>query len=351
MKTIKQILSIALLSIFAISCSKDDGTTSTESSVAKAVYACGGISGGPTVWKDGVATTLLHNGNASVNAVVAVGSDVYAAGYDIYKSSGKIPGLVSVAKYWKNGTPISLSDGTHDAYAYDIKVVGNDVYVVGEQINPDITTSQATIWKNGVATTLTIADNGVYESRAYSLSVVGNDVYVLGAIYYNAAYSITVWKNGIATPITDKNNANTYASSIFVSGTDVYVAGRDSALNGGEVNVATVWKNGVKTSLTTGQNGDAGADDIFVLGTDVYVAGYENRIAKFWKNGTPTSLTDGINYAEAQSITVSGTDVYVAFSDYDKTIAKSVAKVWKNGTVTTYGDGINESYINSITTN
>ncbi len=114
--------------------------------------------------------------------------------------------------------------------------------------------------------------------------------------------------------------------------------------------IAVIWKNGVKTAITSGTVGDAAANSIFVVGTDVYVAGYENNAAKFWKNGTATSLSDGINFADATSIIVSGTDVSVAFSEsISRTI--NIAKVWKNGTITTYGDGIADSYINTITTN
>ena len=61
------------------------------------------------------------------------------------------------------------------------------------------------------------------------------------------------------------------------------------------------------TSLTNGTN-NAGAESVYVSGTDVYVAGYENNgtkdVAKVWKNGVGTSLTDGSNWAIARSIFV-----------------------------------------------
>ncbi|MDR2759973.1 MAG: hypothetical protein LBB78_11405, partial [Spirochaetaceae bacterium] len=105
-----------------------------------------------------------------------------------------------------------------------------------------------------------------------------------------------------------------FASSIFVSGSDVYVAGAA----GGK---AVYWKNGRKIALTDGTY-EAYAYSIFVSGSDVYVAGYENDgdqskygrngRTKYWKNGREVILTDGTYEAYAFSIFVSGSDVYVA---------------------------------------
>ena len=71
--------------------------------------------------------------------------------------------------------------------------------------------------------------------------------------------------------------------------------------------VAKIWKNGVPTALTNGAN-DARAYSVFVFGTDVYVAGYENNgtkdIAKIWKNGVASSLTNGTQNAAAYSVFV-----------------------------------------------
>ena len=86
---------------------------------------------------------------------------------------------------------------------------------------------------------------------------------------------------------------------------DVYVAGFETS---GTKRVAKVWKNGVATSLTNGSN-DASAVSVYVSGTDVYVAGAEvpnfyAHAAKVWKNGVVSSLTNGVNSAVAHSIFV-----------------------------------------------
>ena len=63
----------------------------------------------------------------------------------------------------------------------------------------------------------------------------------------------------MATLLTN-GSGPAYARSVYVSGTDVYVAGEQRE---GTKTVAKVWKNGVETSLTNGSN-DGGAYSIFV---------------------------------------------------------------------------------------
>ena len=90
--------------------------------------------------------------------VVNTEVDVYVAGFE-EKGSGY------VAKYWKNGQAIELTDGTTNAAATSISVSGNDVYVCGS------IEGNAVYWKNGNPVTLGAGN-------ATSITVSGNDVYV-----------------------------------------------------------------------------------------------------------------------------------------------------------------------------
>jgi hypothetical protein len=72
---------------------------------------------------------------------------------------------------------------------------------------------------------------------------------------------------------------------------------------------ALYWNNGVLTQLSNSPTYSA-ASQIVVSGTDVYVAGTNYLspgpfdVAGYWKNGVFVSLTDGKTFAEASSIAV-----------------------------------------------
>src|SRR5664279_4263391 len=162
-------------------------------------------------------------------------------------------------------------------------------------------------------------------------------IYIAGADISNTP---KYWKNGsgVSLPMSSGHNGGV-ATSIFVTGTDVYVGGYD-LINGSSA-LPRCWKNGtpLTVSLSTG-NISGGLPvvigyvySLFVSGTDVYLAGSQapftgNQVVTYWKNGAPFPLTDGTTVAEAKSVFISGNDVYLA--GYIQGSATS-AYYWKNG--------------------
>jgi hypothetical protein len=96
---------------------------------------------------------------------------------------------------------------------------------------------------------------------------------------------------------------------------------------------AAYCKNGVPVSLSDGSS-DAKANTITISGSDIYVAGYDGNRAVYWKNQVPVYLTDDPTTAALQSVAVEGNNVLVAGTK------GTTGTYWKNGTPVTVGDNI-----------
>lgn len=93
---------------------------------------------------------------------------------------------------------------------------------------------------------------------------------------------------------------------------------------------ATIWHNGKSTTLTNGDY-SAEANSIAVSGDDVYTVGHEmnregNSVAMLWKNGEAIALSDGKHLTDATSVYISDHDVYVIGEELES----GIATLWKN---------------------
>ena len=305
---------------------------------AKGVYVAGWENNGTVnvakYWKDGTAVSLTNGTkDAWSNSVWVAGTDVYSCGYENN-------GTKNVAKIWKNTTATLLTDGTKDAFAASVTVSGTDVYAVGWETQP-AGNDVSKIWKNGVAISLSGTTNN---SRAFSVKVFGSDVYVAG--YENNTGSAGIravakyWKNGVSVPLTDGSRV-AYGADITVVGTDVYVSGSEG---NGTVQIAKYWKNGVVVPATvTSSTIRSFLCGIAVIGTDVVMAGSDNGTPASWKNNVKTNF---VNAGDLSWLYVVGTDVYLAGYEGNGVLDK--ATVWKNGVATSLTNGTKDAIANGV---
>jgi hypothetical protein len=308
-------LLIAVLSFAALleSCSKSSPSSTTPSfTTGYNVYMAGTSNNKAVYWKNGVEVDLASQGIAQ--AITVSGSDVYVGGY--VNVSG-----VAQAAYWKNGQQnILVNSGI--SHVFGIGLNGSDFYCVGDILGPSGTvTDYATYWKNGQPFQLSPGSNG----KALSILFAGTETYISGQVWSAASDSGVVWKNedknwytigsvnALALKQTDTffvgnvgnspaywtqavlHNLNTigFATSIAISGADVYVGG-DTISSSGNYQ-AVYWKNDVVTALKN-PSMYSSVLGVAVAGSDLYAVGdyFENNTYKpaYWKNGTMIKLSD-----------------------------------------------------------
>lgn len=365
---------VFLLSLL-VSCKKHNHTSDNPPPPPPNVYVLGTEGNVALYWKNGTPskvdsqTILAHSFNNSSLAVSR--GNAYIAGARPYYNGSIQTGI---PLYWLNGIPSTLPDSSGNAFSNAIFVSGADVYEAGITEYPDTSHipystptadyprdgGRATIWKNGMPVSLPgygvvgLVDGGKYAVRTYedyvnSIYVSEADVYVSGGSFWQPAHA-GYWKNGArfdltgALSYTSSNGSAGFPSttSLFVSGSDVYVAGYETTSLGNTL--AIYWKNGASQYLSTDSTGGgSSAASVFVSGGDVYIAGWQNingySRATVWKNGTATTLTSGSTSSSAYGVYVSGSDVYVA-GDQWVAPGNYVAVYWKNGIPVTLTDGL-----------
>ena len=104
---------------------------------------------------------------------------------------------------WKNKKAIFQTDGTKKAFARSIYVVGDDIYVAGDEGDA------AKVWKNKEEF-YELTGNG----EAFCIVVYNGDVYVAGREKEGSSWVAKVWKNGKELySLADKSGAY----SIFIA--------------------------------------------------------------------------------------------------------------------------------------
>lgn len=344
----KNIYLAALLSVILFSCKKNDptvvvvtvpnpvGTPNPSVALPIVTTATVTLSGTLTVSAGG---QVISEGGAPVtergvcwglsdNPTISGSHTSDGGGLGIFTTT--IGGLTASTTYHFRAFAIN-SGGTMYGNEIIYTSVTPDVYVAGAESG---STNAAQLWKNAVLTPL--YQNGP-NGGAKSVFVSGTDVYVAGILDTAAL----IWKNGWSIQYAAIPCGVYDATSIFVEAPNaIYTTGFKSSCTQNQR--AYIIRTGLITYLTNGVYAASG-NSIFVSGPDVYVVGYEttassNKVAKLWKNtGFITPLTGAANNGDALSVVVSGTDFYIA--GWETAAANSVAKIWKNAVASSLTNG------------
>ena len=244
---------------------------------------------------------------SSVDTTTKPDPNVYISGY----------ANLDRAVYWNNGKQVDLGQAFN---ATDIALSGADIYVVGNigfALPGGGGANAAVYWKNGQMTRL-----GNDPSYANSIAISGSDIYICGYATINNEYVAAYWKNDFIQSLG--NIPYSSANSITVNGADVYIAGTAGTYG----SLAVYWKNGTLYPLEQGA-----ASAIAINESDTYISGTASAGAVYWKNGIKSILYNPVETTVIRTsttgIVVSGQDVYVI--GYINQIS---AVYWKNGILT-----------------
>lgn len=274
--------------------------------------------------------------------VIKTEVDVYTAGYTTLPNSTR-----TVATIWKNGVAQTLSNASSEAIS--IAVQGNDVYAVGRSraINGKYV---ATYWKNGVEKKLT---DSVDESYASGIAITSNDVYIIGNTnnYYAVPTQPLFWKNGINQTF-NYTGTNATLNAITTYGNDVHIVGTSTNQSGIK---ATYWKNGTQTVLA---GPGRVAHDITVQNNDVHIAGgrpwpaMNMYLPIYWKNGIPSQPGDTTKMPVLYTLSVENGNLYLGgVTEELAPQSKAIATYWKNGNMVKVSDGSVDSDVYSMAVN
>jgi 3D (Asp-Asp-Asp) domain-containing protein len=277
------------------------------------------------------------------------GDAIYVAGAEEYETDPKETGSRLTGKaatlwilYGGKARSQALSGEKHSV-AGSVRAMGNFAYVAGFEVD-GLDRTFPTLWMHATE---------FYRRLGNSESGVATSVFVHGSNVYVAGYEtetkteanaetetkpdaeaprrriVTLWKyDGLdITSQRISHNGARGAYSVFASGSQVYIAGDEIDEHGSTY--ATLWQvgGGGIAPLRFGKEGSR-ARSLFVSGKDVYVAGSQGGVATLWKlKGGNIAPMRLGRQSHARSVFVSGGIAYVA--GYEEIQGKDTATLWQ----------------------
>ena len=146
------------------------------------------------IWQNGLITVLSTEHSLGLGVGIN-GADVYVTGSVAYKDP--ITGSnATKAVYWKNALQFSINnDNALSSLTRGIAFINNEPIFVG-RLDYNGQPGTATYWKNGSPIKIS---NGLAHSSAFAIKIVDSDIYIAGT---SAGGYATVWKNGIPTQLS-----------------------------------------------------------------------------------------------------------------------------------------------------
>jgi hypothetical protein len=152
------------------------------------------------VWKNGVQMPVTVSAFSSgVNDIAVLGNDVYAVGTFDTAAYNPFNQIMVKPTIWKNGVPTFLSAPGKGGGCRRIEISGNDIYVTGYEYGIS-STGTGIVWKNGVVI-FSEPNTGIND-----IKVVGNDVYMVLRQGIGSGAAGSLWKNGVYTNISSSPN-------------------------------------------------------------------------------------------------------------------------------------------------
>jgi hypothetical protein len=254
-----------------------------------------------------------------------------------------------VAAYWEDSVQHYLTNGDQNAFANAVFYSGNQLYVGGQSLEWFPTPG---LWVNGTGRDMSSPDISAI-GKVNSIYVSGTDIYLAGSgpnangEYVNGFAQGKLWKNGITTPVG--NDSISEATAVAVSGTDVYVAWWAIKTNGRFS--ARYNKNG-ETFILDSSDTSTPPTAMCVSGSDLYISGNkydtvsQHYFGVYWKNGMMLDIQANNDATYASGIAVSGGDVYISGSINISGVGH--ASYWKNGQVHLLNDGTSPATTSGI---
>ena len=277
--------------------------------------------------------------NGTVNAIAAIGTDLYVGGDFTQTYDGAVTNLNRIAKYdTKTNTWSALPHNGLDNAVHSFAVMGTDLYVGGgfSQTKDGAVTGLNAIARIDTTTGAwsALPHNGLGGGAVYALAVIGTKLYVGGGFSRTADNVITsMWNFAIFDGASwSSPNGGVYGgfvSSLVRVGTDLYVGGVFShTWDNAVTNLNQIAKLDTTTDTWSalphgGMNQFGGVRQLAAIGNDLYVGGQFdatqdgvvkdlNHIARFdTATATWSALPNkGLN-GDTSAFGVLGTDLYV----------------------------------------